>query len=88
MKQQHLQHKLNQLPVMCAMSNQSRIRLERVTKRWDASAAVDNISFDVTPGQFVILLGPSGCGKSITLRMIAGLEEASGGHIYIGERDD
>jgi len=71
---------------MCVM-NQSRIRLERVTKRWDATAAVDNISFDVTPGQFVILLGPSGCGKSTTLRMIAGLEEASDGHIYIGERD-
>ena len=69
------------------MSNQSRIRLERVTKRWDATTAVDDISFDVTPGQFVILLGPSGCGKSTTLRMIAGLEEASDGRIYIGERD-
>ncbi|SDO31977.1 ABC transporter ATP-binding protein [Vreelandella arcis] len=69
------------------MSNQSRIRLERVTKRWDATPAVDSISFDVTPGQFVILLGPSGCGKSTTLRMIAGLEEASDGRIYIGERD-
>ncbi|MGE6604938.1 ABC transporter ATP-binding protein [Halomonas sp. NPDC076908] len=69
------------------MSNQSRIRLERVTKRWDASTAVDDISFDVTPGQFVILLGPSGCGKSTTLRMIAGLEEASDGRIFIGERD-
>ena len=69
------------------MSNQSRIRLERVTKRWDATTAVDDISFDVTPGQFVILLGPSGCGKSTTLRMIAGLEEASSGRIHIGERD-
>ncbi len=69
------------------MSNQSRIRLERVTKRWDATTAVDDISFDVTPGQFVILLGPSGCGKSTTLRMIAGLEEASDGRIFIGERD-
>lgn len=69
------------------MSNQSRIRLERVTKRWDATTAVDDISFDVTPGQFVILLGPSGCGKSTTLRMIAGLEEASDGQIHIGERD-
>ncbi|MGP8291485.1 ABC transporter ATP-binding protein [Vreelandella zhanjiangensis] len=67
--------------------SQSRIRLERVTKRWGATAAVDEISFDVTPGQFVILLGPSGCGKSTTLRMIAGLEEASGGQIHIGERD-
>lgn len=69
------------------MSNQSRIRLEGVTKQWGASTAVDDISFDVTPGQFVILLGPSGCGKSTTLRMIAGLEEASDGHIFIGERD-
>lgn len=69
------------------MSNQSRIRLERVTKRWGATTAVDEISFDVTPGQFVILLGPSGCGKSTTLRMIAGLEEASNGRIHIGERD-
>ncbi|AQU83707.1 MAG: ABC transporter ATP-binding protein [Halomonas sp.] len=69
------------------MSNQSRIRLERVTKRWDATTAVDEINFDVPPGQFVILLGPSGCGKSTTLRMIAGLEEASGGSIHIGERD-
>ena len=69
------------------MANQSRIRLEQVTKRWGTSTAVDNISFDVTPGQFVILLGPSGCGKSTTLRMIAGLEEASSGHIHIGERD-
>lgn len=69
------------------MSNQSRIRLERVTKRWGAATAVDEISFDVTPGQFVILLGPSGCGKSTTLRMIAGLEEASDGRIHIGDRD-
>jgi sn-glycerol 3-phosphate transport system ATP-binding protein len=69
------------------MPNQSRIRLERVTKRWDAIPAVDRISFDVTPGQFVILLGPSGCGKSTTLRMIAGLEEASDGRIHIGDRD-
>ncbi|MGO3056422.1 ABC transporter ATP-binding protein [Halomonas sp. AOP43-A1-21] len=67
--------------------SQSRIRLERVTKRWGATAAVDEISFEVTPGQFVILLGPSGCGKSTTLRMIAGLEEASDGQIHIGERD-
>ncbi|WP_301583986.1 ABC transporter ATP-binding protein [Halomonas alkaliantarctica] len=67
--------------------NQSRIRLERVSKRWGATTAVDDISFDVTPGQFVILLGPSGCGKSTTLRMVAGLEEASSGQIHIGERD-
>ena len=68
-------------------NNHQRIRLEAVSKRWDDTTAVDAISFDVTPGQFVILLGPSGCGKSTTLRMIAGLEQASEGRIAIGERD-
>lgn len=65
----------------------SRIQLTGVSKHWGATTAVDDISFDVAPGQFVILLGPSGCGKSTTLRMIAGLEEASQGTIHIGERD-
>ncbi|WP_404295925.1 ABC transporter ATP-binding protein [Halomonas sp.] len=71
------------------MSHQSdqRIRLEGVAKHWGDSRAVDGISFDVHPGQFVILLGPSGCGKSTTLRMIAGLEQATEGCIHIGERD-
>ena len=64
-----------------------RIRLEAVSKRWGASTAVASIGFDVAPGEFVILLGPSGCGKSTTLRMIAGLEQASAGRIHIGERD-
>ncbi|WP_254275815.1 ABC transporter ATP-binding protein [Halomonas sp. 3H] len=67
--------------------SQQRIRLEAVSKRWGETPAVDAISFDVAPGQFVILLGPSGCGKSTTLRMIAGLEQASSGRIHIGERD-
>jgi sn-glycerol 3-phosphate transport system ATP-binding protein len=64
-----------------------RIRLEAVSKRWGDTVAVDGIGFDVAPGEFVILLGPSGCGKSTTLRMIAGLEQASAGRIHIGERD-
>ncbi|QOR39902.1 ABC transporter ATP-binding protein [Billgrantia diversa] len=64
-----------------------RIRLEAVSKRWGDTTAVDGIGFDVAPGEFVILLGPSGCGKSTTLRMIAGLEQASAGRIHIGERD-
>ncbi|MFY0989878.1 ABC transporter ATP-binding protein [Halomonas sp. C05BenzN] len=64
-----------------------RIRLEAVSKVWSGQAAVDRISFEVSPGEFVILLGPSGCGKSTTLRMIAGLEQASAGRIHIGERD-
>lgn len=48
--------------------------------------AVDNVSIDVEDGEFLVLLGPSGCGKTTTLRMIAGLEELTAGHIYIGNR--
>lgn len=41
--------------------------------------AVDDISVDIRPGEFVTLLGPSGCGKTTTLRMVAGFEEITGG---------
>lgn len=47
--------------------------------------AVNKISLDVAPGEFVSLLGPSGCGKTTILRMVAGLEQPSGGEILIGE---
>ncbi len=46
--------------------------------------AVKNISFEITAGEFMVLVGPSGCGKSTTLRMIAGLEDISDGTIEIG----
>ncbi|WP_050524507.1 ABC transporter ATP-binding protein [Pseudorhodobacter wandonensis] len=49
--------------------------------------AVDNIDLEVAAGSLVTLLGPSGCGKTTTLRMIAGLEIASKGQIYIGDKD-
>ncbi|QJQ95932.1 MULTISPECIES: ABC transporter ATP-binding protein [Halomonadaceae] len=68
-------------------NNNPRIRLENVTRHWHGVAAVDGVSFDVAPGEFVILLGPSGCGKSTTLRMIAGLEQATSGRIQMGGRD-
>ncbi|MEM6798094.1 MAG: sn-glycerol-3-phosphate ABC transporter ATP-binding protein UgpC [Planctomycetota bacterium] len=48
--------------------------------------AVRGVSIDVADGEFVVLVGPRGCGKSTTLRMIAGLEEATGGDISIGDR--
>lgn len=46
--------------------------------------AVDDVSVDIKPGEFVTLLGPSGCGKTTTLRMIAGFENPTGGELYIG----
>jgi len=49
--------------------------------------AVDNVSLRVEAGELVTLLGPSGCGKTTTLRMIAGLEKPTNGHIYIGKQE-
>ena len=65
----------------------SAIRLENVCKQWGATHAVQNVSFEINEGSLLVLLGPSGCGKSTTLRLIAGLESVSSGHIYIGDRD-
>jgi multiple sugar transport system ATP-binding protein len=60
------------------------VALKDVTKVFpDGTVAVDNVSFDVAAGEFVVLLGPSGCGKSTVLRMIAGLEDASSGAILL-----
>jgi iron(III) transport system ATP-binding protein len=60
---------------------------EHVTKRYGDVAAVDDVSFEVRPGQLVTLLGPSGCGKTTTLRMVAGLEAVTSGRIMIGGAD-
>lgn len=65
----------------------SAIRLEHVCKQWETTLAVEDVSFDVEEGSLLVLLGPSGCGKSTTLRLIAGLENVTSGHIVIGERD-
>ncbi len=63
------------------------VRFEAVTKKYGAVTAVDNVSFEVAPATLVTLLGPSGCGKTTTLRLVAGLEQASGGTILIGGKD-
>jgi multiple sugar transport system ATP-binding protein len=49
--------------------------------------AVDALNLDIADGEFLVLVGPSGCGKSTSLRMLAGLEEVTGGAIRIGDRD-
>ncbi len=64
----------------------STIRLRNVTKRFGSLVAVHRASLDVEAGEVLCLLGPSGCGKTTTLRMIAGLEEATEGDILIAER--
>jgi multiple sugar transport system ATP-binding protein len=62
------------------------ITFEHVTKRFDDSVAVDDLSIDVPDGEFLVLVGPSGCGKTTALRMLAGLEEITDGRVLIGDR--
>lgn len=64
------------------------IQLSNLTKTYPGSTtpAVNNINLTVNDGEFLCLLGPSGCGKTTILRMIAGIEHASGGEISIGDK--
>jgi len=64
----------------------AQLELKALRKRFGEVEAVCGIDLAVAHEEFVVLVGPSGCGKSTILRMIAGLEEASGGEIHIGER--
>jgi iron(III) transport system ATP-binding protein len=65
----------------------TRVVLENVTKRFGRTLAVDQVSLQIEPGELVTLLGPSGCGKTTTLRIVAGLETATEGRVFIGEAE-
>src|SRR6478752_888524 len=62
------------------------INLDRLVKRYGHTTVVHGIVLSVRDGELLVLVGPSGCGKSTTLRMIAGLEEITGGELRIGGR--
>ena len=65
----------------------ARVVLRQVSKTYPGGVeAVAPMDLEIAHGEFAVLVGPSGCGKSTTLRMIAGLEEATGGTISIGDR--
>jgi multiple sugar transport system ATP-binding protein len=72
----------------------SSVKLERISRKFANAApaqeqrfiGIDDISFEIPDGEFWVLVGPSGCGKSTLLRIIAGLETATSGNIYIGDR--
>ncbi|MFB6308816.1 MAG: ABC transporter ATP-binding protein [Haloarculaceae archaeon] len=68
-----------------SLGSETPLSLRGVTKRYESLTAVDSIDLEVEAGEFVVIVGPSGCGKSTTLRMIAGLEEISGGELYFGD---
>jgi multiple sugar transport system ATP-binding protein len=61
----------------------AQVSLRKVVKFFDDTEVVRGIDLDIADKEFVVLVGPSGCGKSTTLRMIAGLEEISGGEIAV-----
>ncbi len=61
------------------------VRLENVSKQFKDSTALEDVSFAVKDGEFVVILGASGSGKSTILRIIAGLEVQTRGHVYIGD---
>ena len=64
----------------------AQVTLKDVSKRWGAFTAVCDVNLEIPDCEFVVFLGPSGCGKTTTMRLIAGLEDASGGEIRIGGR--
>ncbi len=65
----------------------SAIELRGVSKQWGDVVALSPSNLDVPDGSFTVFLGPSGCGKTTTLRLIAGLDTATGGSITVGGRD-
>lgn len=61
-----------------------KVICEHVVKKFGQVTAVDDFNLEIEDNEFIVIVGPSGCGKSTSLRMIAGLEEQTGGNIYIG----
>ena len=61
----------------------AEIQLRNLSKRWGTFVGVDDFNLTIADEEFLVLLGPSGCGKTTTMRMIAGLEEVTGGEILI-----
>lgn len=68
-------------------SRMARIELVEIKKSWGEFIGVDNFSLDIPDEEFLVLLGPSGCGKTTTMRMIAGLETPTSGHILMDGED-
>jgi len=63
------------------------IRLEGIAKRFDSTTVFENLHFSVQPGEFACLIGHSGCGKTTILNILAGLDQASEGYVFVGGRE-
>lgn len=66
----------------------SALELKNITKSFGVQNILNNISIDVNPGEFLVLVGPSGCGKSTLLRVISGLENVSSGEVFINGKNN
>jgi multiple sugar transport system ATP-binding protein len=64
----------------------AKVLLENIKRKFNNVTAIEDISLEIPDGEFWVLVGPSGCGKSTILRTIAGLETATSGNLYIGDR--
>jgi multiple sugar transport system ATP-binding protein len=64
----------------------ARVAMRSLNKNYDEVRAVIDVNLDIRDQEFVVLVGPSGCGKTTTLRMVAGLESITSGHISIDEK--
>ncbi|HEX3138148.1 MAG TPA: ATP-binding cassette domain-containing protein, partial [Casimicrobiaceae bacterium] len=62
------------------------VSIRSVQKRFGSTPVIRGVDVEIADGEFCVLVGPSGCGKSTLLRMLAGLEEITGGEIWIGSR--
>src|SRR4029434_2405620 len=67
-------------------TSMAQVMMKDLNKKYDEVHAVKDVNLHIRDKEFVVLLGPSWCGKSTTLRMVAGLEELTGGEITIGDR--
>lgn len=65
----------------------SGVILKKVIKKYGSTQVVHGVDLEIAEGEFCVFVGPSGCGKSTLMRMVAGLEETTGGQIHIGSRD-
>lgn len=65
----------------------ANIKCSNIRKSYGGLTVIDGLNLDIADHEFVVFLGPSGCGKSTMLRMIAGLEEVSGGTVSIGDKN-
>ena len=65
----------------------AEVKFENITKKFNETTAVDNVSCKFEAGTLTTLLGPSGCGKTTSLRIIAGLERATSGKILVDDEE-